>query len=239
LMYVNVPKLLRDLYPIQIVANTMLLNSIRQRVPLTEGVIWPLALSRMEKYAWPEVTVCYADAEGITLETYGSGPSTAMGAPAAVGMMAAIMTPSLTRTRALAQRAVSMSNVKSIAVAIMMYTADNNNMYPPNLEAIKEYVESEKVFVSPVSGRKPPQVVDGKIVGEIDYIYIPPGRIAEIENPGETIVIYERPENYDFKGTVAGFADGHVEWISLERFDELMKAMKMRREKRTNDENGK
>ncbi len=236
LMYVNVPKLLRDLYPLQIVANTMLLNTVRQFSPLAEGVIWPLALSRLEKYAWPEATVCYADADGVTLETYGAGPATTIGAPVVAGMATAILYPSISRAKTLARRTVSMSNVRMIGMAMVMYSNENDGGYPQRLGFLKEYVGTEKLFVSPVSGRKPPEITDGRIIGEIDYIYIPPGRrLSAIENPAGTIVIYERPENYDFKGTVAGFADGHVEWVSMERFDELVNAVKKRTGKPDDD----
>ena len=44
----------------------------------------PMALSRTEKFAWPEIAVVCHDEGGITFESYGSGPPAALIAPSAL-----------------------------------------------------------------------------------------------------------------------------------------------------------
>jgi len=70
-----------------------------------------------------------------------------------------------------------------------------------------------------------PIVRDGKIIGELDfiYIYLPGGAQA----PGDLIRIYERPEIYRERGTYVLFASGEVSWMNMEVFRQrLAKTLK-------------
>jgi len=51
---------------------------------------------------------------------------------AIIGILAAMVFPVFARARESARKAVCLSNVKNIALAIQMYLADNNDTLPPN-----------------------------------------------------------------------------------------------------------
>ncbi len=70
---------------------------------------------------------------------------------AIIGILAAMVFPVFARARESARKAVCLSNVKNIALAIQMYLADNNDTLPPG-EAraeIQEYLETEAPGVDP------------------------------------------------------------------------------------------
>jgi len=128
-----------------------------------------------------------------------------------------------------AAEAMSMAKLRQIAVALQAYAADQDGRLPPDFGALKEHLGSAGMFVSNLSGRKPPKFEKGKLVGETDYVYIltavapsadPPKRLrmSQIQAPSKFILAYERPENYGKRGTAAAFLDGHVEFLSSEKF---------------------
>jgi len=217
LVYVNQPKLTRAAYTALLPLATMGLSAGRAHVNLPETLGLP-ALSRLEKHVWGQLSTVRSDEGGITFQSYGSSIGLGMANPAAAGLMTSALVPALARSRGLARRAVSASNVHQISLGVHMYAADHDGAMPPDIDSLLPYVGSAEVFVSPASGRKPPRVVDGKIVGEVDYVYLPWTRLRAIGDPTRAIIAYERPENYDGKETNVAFADGHVERMPMGAF---------------------
>ena len=109
-----------------------------------------------------------------------------------------------------------MGKLRQLAIGIMGYMANNNGKMPPDLKALVPYIEDIEMLRSPLSKGTLP-------TGESDYVYICVGSMMRLLRPDETMVIYERLENYDGKGTIAAFADGHVERVEdMERFKDLL-----------------
>lgn len=104
-------------------------------------------------------------------------------------------------------------------MAIHMYGAEQDGRLPPDLNALLPYLGDAGLLVSPASGREPPKIKDGQIVGEVDYVYLPWPKLSAIQRLTRAVVAYERPENYDGAGTNVAFADGHVEWMEREEFE--------------------
>ena len=52
---------------------------------------------------------------------------------AIIGILAAMVFPVFARARESARKAVCLSNVKNIALAIQMYMSDHNDTFPPEL----------------------------------------------------------------------------------------------------------
>ncbi|MHC4984016.1 MAG: hypothetical protein ACYTF6_12725, partial [Planctomycetota bacterium] len=123
---------------------------------------------------------------------------------------------SVRQARQMARRVASMSNVRELAFAVMSYSASHAGNMPESLQAVEAYLALADFPKSPLSkdkrGRQP------------DYIYVRFSRIAAVPHPSRTILIYERLENYDGKGTTVAFVDGHVEWVDAEKFRQLLKA---------------
>ena len=108
-----------------------------------------------------------------------------------------------------------------------MYAIDNDDRLPTNLsQLIAEGFASPKGLVSPVSGKRPPGVdkKSKKLIGPVDYILInyAPKTLDSIANPAQAILAYERPGNYQNKGTWVAFVDGHVEWVPMTQFNKLL-----------------
>jgi prepilin-type processing-associated H-X9-DG protein len=146
------------------------------------------------------------DGSTVTIQLKGSGPFM----PRAVEAMF--------KARQMARETMSMNNLAQLAKATHSYAADNDGKMPPDLKALERYLDDmPKVLTSPLSKRKLP-------AGESDYVYIPLGNLMRIPDPTQTIMLYERPENHDGKGTIAVFVDGHVERLDMEKFKQLLKA---------------
>jgi len=181
---------------------------------------WLPALSQFEKYLWPQCSAVSADETGITLEGYGSVPAVELLLPGVQVTAAATLVPALGRARAMARRTVSMSHISTIHGGIEMYKYEHGGAYPQEMVALlqQEYIHPG-LLVSPTSQHRPPRLEDGKLVGEIDYVYIKPKDDA----PLDAVLLYERPDNYDGQGTNVGFVDGSVRWMSLEELDRRLK----------------
>lgn len=101
------------------------------------------------------------------------------------------------------------SNLHLITLACQQYAAEQDGKYPPNLEALERYVGSADCFQCPATGRK--------------YIYAPgPGagrRLWDYES--DAIVACDEKGNHEDGRNVA-FADGHVQFVSEQHFQELL-----------------
>ena len=237
LCYCNVPAILRHTYPFLLAGWTMGAGALSAEIGAPASPTWLPSLPKMEKYLWPQISGISADAEGITFEGYGSLPGAGlvagpMGSPLTVAMLMG----ALGQARHKAKRSVSMSNLHMIGPGLYMYAEDHDGKLPPSLGAMaKDYLGGTKVLVSPLSGRKPPRLVDGKLVGEIDYVYIPFPSVDAVDSPSEVIVAYERPENHKGKGTIALFLDAHVEWMDIAAFKKALNRTQELRKKRKDD----
>ena len=173
-------------------------------------------LSTFQKYFRPSMLAAATQEDGFVFVTRGTLPLEGLGV-VAVGtapLAAAVAMPALAQARSQARRTVSMSNIKQITMAMMMYSADHKGRLPENLKEIDKYLggSAAQVLRSPVAPEG----------SEESYIYIP-GLDPEHGRASQTMVVYEKPEHYNNEGTVAGFLDGHVEFVQKSRFDRLLK----------------
>jgi prepilin-type processing-associated H-X9-DG protein len=232
LCYVNTPKVLRQTYHWLLIGWTTGANALAGFANVPARPDWLPSLPALEKYLWPQVTAVSADEDGITFESYGSLPGGALfGSPVLSPATPAAVVPALAHARAKARRVVSMTNLRGIGIAMQMYAAEHDEELPPDFAVLVEgqYVSAppepgrESIFTSPAGDRRP-GFRDGEMVGECDYVYAHRGlRLTDIRYPGSFVVAYERPENYDGKGTVVLFADGHAEWLDREHYDSAMR----------------
>ena len=220
LLYVNWPKILRQSYSRRLVGAMIDRRTLASKMGLEAIPAWPMALSKLETYTWPEITAISADKQGVVLEAYGSQPSSLIVVPA----LAHVVMPAFFSARAEARKVRASANLKAIVKAIAMYVEDSasGGDYPPDLASlVGRQAITPADLVSPASGRKPPEFADGRLVGEIDYIYIQPPPDA---GPAERLItVYERPENYHGKGTWVAFADCHVEWLDMDSFRQALR----------------
>jgi len=122
------------------------------------------------------------------------------------------VTPALRQARQRALQVASMSNMRQILMACLMYANDHKVQWPPTLEATKDYLHMQaRLLTNPARPKAKP-----------GYIYMKPADAKKL--PGELLVLYEAFDQWP--GQVnTGFADGHVEGIrDQQRFEQLLKA---------------
>ena len=106
-------------------------------------------------------------------------------------------------------------NLSKLAVAVQMYASDNDETLPPTADmdgfrkAIGEYVDSPDVFVDPDSGE--PYALNPTVSGK---------RVREIEDPKNTIVIYQPKPGKDGRRGVA-LLEGSTRRLSDDQWNDL------------------
>ncbi|SPE50066.1 membrane hypothetical protein [Verrucomicrobia bacterium] len=119
---------------------------------------------------------------------------------AVLAILAAMMLPALSRAKARAQRISAVNNLKQIGLAAKTWALDNGAQMPPNFEVMSNELGSEKVLIDPNTGRQ--------------FIYSGAGKSEQFP---EAILAYSPS---DANGRAVLFADGSVQLLSEEKFQE-------------------
>jgi hypothetical protein len=170
-------------------------------------------LSHIAQDMGPSCQYAWFDAKGLRSHYLGVGIEPSLGAVAGVGIGAGVLMPALARARQQARYTVSMTNLKHLGLAAIMYADDHDGKLPDNLEQAKEYYKDTKILESP---HKP------KDFAGPSYIYVS-GHTTKAESAGRQIVAYENLE-YCQDDITTLFLDGHVERMSRDRFLETLEA---------------
>jgi prepilin-type processing-associated H-X9-DG protein len=117
--------------------------------------------------------------------------------------------PSMLKARAKAARISCGSNLKCIGMALMMYSSDNKDKFPADMETLitKTYLQAKMKMCPATKLRE-------------SYIYR--GASITVADTPWMITVYEKSSNHGGGRNVL-FLDGHVEWVTEERFHELIK----------------
>jgi prepilin-type processing-associated H-X9-DG protein len=138
----------------------------------------------------------------------------------AIRCAAAMLPEPVARAREAARREACMKNLRQIALACFMYLNDHKSMFPERLSELGKYVGNLEVFSCPETEAEitVPEDIDSKS----SYTLIGGFSLKDVKNPSEKLVLYESVKNHT-EGANVAFADGHVEWVSSERLQELLK----------------
>ncbi|UCG47984.1 MAG: hypothetical protein JSU94_21200 [Phycisphaerales bacterium] len=178
-----------------------------------QGIKLPAVLpsiSHITKDMGPSVQYSWLGPDGFYSYYRGPGTEIGIGAVAGGAVGAAIAMPALWQARGQAMSVASLSNLKNIGLALIMYADDHDGRFPDELQAARSYFGSSKVLESP----RKPKGFEGE-----SYIYIN-GQSLQIDSPATQILVYENPEFCEDK-IAAVFVDGHAESMSRERFLEV------------------
>jgi len=123
-----------------------------------------------------------------------------------------LATPSFTKARTLAKRTASLANTSGMFKAMVMWSSKHNGKFPPDLQTLIDAgLMVEQQLVSPTHPE----------LGKNGYVYVWPSSGDNTKDPASHIIMYEShlPSNEDVG---ALFADGHAEWMSMEKFKKLL-----------------
>jgi prepilin-type processing-associated H-X9-DG protein len=178
----------------------------------------------MEGQAAYSVTVRMPDAlVGVSRSTYNVGETVVIQCAAIPVVMAGMLLPAMTQARGKARNISDMGNLKQIALGVIMYQADHNDMLPNDLGDIWDYVGDGRVFVSPAGNTQPPTSADEIRAGKCDYLYFTKGKkLTEVKNPSQTPMACTKPGMLK-QGVNVAFCDGHVEMKAV--LDEELKTL--------------
>ncbi len=173
------------------------------------GLTLPFVLPDLSKIAEdinPSCQYCWYDGNGYRSYYRGAGIEPSLAAVAGTAFGAGVLMPALARTRQVARRMVSGTNLSGIGKALLIYANDYDDQFPPDLQELIKKVElTPKHLESP----RKPKDFDGP-----SYIYIT-GQNTSMY-PGN-IVVYENPE-FSSEGLNVLFLDTHVEWMKKDDF---------------------
>jgi hypothetical protein len=170
------------------------------------------SLTHIIKDLGPSVDYCYVAPDGLRSLYRGPGIEVSLAAVAGSAFGAGVAMPALARAREQARTAASMSNLKQLGLAVIMYADDHDGKTPSDLEQAKPYYRDSKILESP----RKPDWFDGP-----SYIYIPDQTTAG--NVAGNIVAYENPE-FGMDKILVLFLDGHVEAMEPDRFQSELEA---------------
>lgn len=212
--YIDTPRIVRTSYGLLAGAWTVACGELSLK-GMPCRVDWLPSLRTLEAYLVPDISAVSSDADGIMIENSGNGVTGMV--PAA--LMVTVMVPALSSARGQAQQATSAAQLRAIGAAVTVYLGANE-AYPPSITVlVDEKLIPAKFLVSPVSGRQPPQKVNGVWVGERDYVLISG---LDDSADGNLVLAYERPENYGGRGTIVLHVAGNVEWVDIATFERLL-----------------
>jgi hypothetical protein len=131
--------------------------------------------------------------------------------------LTAIVLPAMAKSREQAQRMRSLSNLKQLVLAGIMYANEHKNEFPPDLQTL---IKSSDL--TPEMLRNPRSAP-----GEIGYIYLRP--VHGSASGAEQVVAYEswaQPPS----SIAVGFADGHAQIMDYVSFEKALADSKARNE---------
>jgi len=130
------------------------------------------------------------------------GLLTVLSVLAIVAILAAMMLPALSKAKSKAQRISAINNLKQVGLAARTWAIDNSDAMPPSFEAMKNELSTDKVTYDPNTGQR--------------FVYVGAGKSGA--NP-EAIIAYSPS---DQNGRAVAFADGSVQVLSPEKFQEAL-----------------
>ncbi len=120
-----------------------------------------------------------------------------------------VVGPALVQFRAAVTRMTCGTNMSGLGKAIMIHSNDYNDEFPPDLETLMRTAEvTEKSLICPATGLRE------------SYVYRGAGLTTSAIPM--MITVYETAGNHDGDGRNVLFLDMHVEWVTEERFRDLI-----------------
>ncbi len=214
LTYVDTPAIMRQAYGFILLAGTAATSEMTASgLPIDQSYVPSLAT--LERFLTPEISACYADETGISFECSGAMPTISMLLNLHITPMAV---PGFVSARRQARVGATMSNLRGMHTAVMMYEVGEGR-WPERFEDLIENNNIDARAFGPIGGPMP-QYIDGELVGNVVYHYVRP---TDSSYDDDILIWIESYE--DFPGQVAYVTlDGWTQLIPREYFFEQLAA---------------
>lgn len=226
LSYADLPAMVEPAYDVAALVVQWASDEHDMREPIRELGLDLGRLPRKEviaRHLFPAIECCTVDETGLWTESYSPFGSRG-GLFNLLGTGSGMLLPALAKARQQARQVTSLSNLKQLGLALHMYAADQKGALPSREqfpEALDPYVgDGRQLFYYPDRSDAVAGYPDN-----IDYEYDPGlrGKLAEIDNPSRTPLMWEKRSFAGDGSRAVLFVDGHVERLDRRSFRELMR----------------
>jgi type II secretory pathway pseudopilin PulG len=121
---------------------------------------------------------------------------------AILAIFAAMMLPALSRAKSKAQRINAVNNLKQIGLAARLWSADNGDRMPASMDEMRNEIGTDKIMTDPNTGQR--------------FIWVGAGK----DDSDPTALLAYSPN--DVNGRAVLLADGSVQQVSSEKFNEML-----------------
>ncbi|MDY7011501.1 MAG: DUF4190 domain-containing protein [Planctomycetota bacterium] len=128
-----------------------------------------------------------------------------------IALIVALALPALGYAKEQARQALCQANLNGIGKSIIIYSSENNDAYPPNLEMMISSSGMPKELM---------RCPSDKSNRDCDYFYSPPAEKTSEDTNDQTIIACDFKSNHSGKGRNVLFSDGHVQWLTEEQFQQ-------------------
>jgi hypothetical protein len=129
--------------------------------------------------------------------------------------LTSVILPAVAKAKEQSLRVRSLSNLRQITLACIMYANEHKDQFPPDLQTVQKTNQlPAEVLRNPRAADKP-----------IGYVYLQPKGNAP---PAEQLVAYEAFDQPPPSNVAASFADGHAEIMDYPRFQRALAESKAR-----------
>jgi len=148
---------------------------------------------------------------------------------------AAILLPSLNRSRLVANRVKSASNLRQIGQGMLLYANENKGKYPKTMgELLLTQDLTIEVFVNPATKTKTPMNKNKDeqalwVTKDSDYEYLGDGKTSQ--TPADVVVAHEK-FSPRAEGVNMLFGDGHVEFMLNAQAQQMLARQRANEEKK-------
>ncbi|MFK7791020.1 MAG: hypothetical protein AB8C95_16190 [Phycisphaeraceae bacterium] len=154
------------------------------------------------------------------------------GAGLTAPMSVAILLPALGSARESARSVQTLTQARQISMANFAYAADNEGKFADDIAKLGDYVGDHESFISARTHQAQPMIDNFDALPEAQrakhvrqhssFVLIPLGDQGQVQNNGDTIMLFERPDHTDATELAVTMADGSAMTMPVE---ELTKAL--------------
>jgi len=135
---------------------------------------------------------------------------------AIIAILAAILFPVFARARSKARQTACLSNMKELALSVLMYTSDHDGVLPMAnywsdpwtgwIEVTEPYVKNQEIYKCPAVPQQYPGIGYNVHLGsDSQWLHISPVSVEQVDFPAELIMVGDSPNGSKW----AFFAPSH------------------------------